>query len=63
MPDDEDRAREIMDAFLEPLSGGSCAPGRALTQVDTGPGAVVMDGSGRDPPGPKLEPAVPGGPG
>jgi integrase len=26
MPDDEDRAREIMDAFLEPLSGGSCAP-------------------------------------
>ena len=26
MPDDEDRAREIMDAFLEPLSGGSSAP-------------------------------------
>jgi integrase len=26
MPDDEDRAREIMDRFLEPLSGASSAP-------------------------------------
>jgi integrase len=26
MPDDEDRAREIMDRFLEPLSGSSSAP-------------------------------------
>jgi integrase len=26
LPDDEDRAREIMDRFLEPLSGTPCAP-------------------------------------
>lgn len=29
MPDDEDRAREIMDRLLEPLSGASSAPGCA----------------------------------